>query len=181
MEQLRGALTTPIGTDTEAGTKADQNTNAKTPTAGAKLEDTQECHYDISHVLSSSIARTNIATLQQGLQKQTTYWSGIAWIAGSLSQRIEGLSLQDIDLKQICERLSTCLSLPDAGLADRAEAGQSQASISHGDEETMEAHRAVRSNSNHPSNPTSESTPRILLDDELGTYSQSNGNTPWNL
>lgn len=74
---------------------------------------------DISHAILTSVARTNISTLQRGLENLTKYWSGIAWIAGSLEQRIEGLPMDKIDLVGITEKMATYVSLPDAGLAGR--------------------------------------------------------------
>jgi hypothetical protein len=73
---------------------------------------------DLSHALLTSVATTNISTLQQGLAKQTTYWSGVAWIASALSQRIEGI--QDIDLVNVTEKLESFVSLPDAGIVGQS-------------------------------------------------------------
>ena len=47
----------------------------------------------------------------------TTYWGGIAWIANSLNQRIEGLPVESIDLTGIREQMKTYVSVPDAGIA----------------------------------------------------------------
>ncbi len=73
---------------------------------------------DLSRALLTSVATTNISTLQQGLAKQNTYWSGIAWISSALSQRIEGI--QDVDLVGVTEKLASFVSLPDAGLVGRS-------------------------------------------------------------
>jgi len=77
---------------------------------------------DLSRVLLASVARDNLATLQQGLMKQTRYWSCVARIAASLSQHMEGF--RDIDLGDITEKLATFVSLPDAGFADQYESSR---------------------------------------------------------
>jgi hypothetical protein len=48
-------------------------------------------HADFSRALLQSVAAANISTLQQGLAKQTVYWSGVAWVSAALAQRIEGV------------------------------------------------------------------------------------------
>jgi len=73
---------------------------------------------DLSRALLTSVATTNISTLQQGLAKQNTYWSGTAWILSALGQRIEGI--QDVDLVGVTEKLASFVSLPDAGLVGRS-------------------------------------------------------------
>ena len=75
--------------------------------------------YDLSRALLSSVARNNLATLRSGLEKLTKWWSGIAWISGSLAQQIEGAGVSELDLTQINEQMKTFVSLPDAGLAAR--------------------------------------------------------------
>lgn len=70
---------------------------------------------DLSRALLTSVATTNISTLQQGLQKLATYWYGAEWIAGTLKQRIEGI--HDVDLGLVRENFSSFYSLPDAGIA----------------------------------------------------------------
>lgn len=60
------------------------------------------------------MAKTNISTLQQGLAKQTIYWSGAAWVSGALEQRIEGM--REVDLVNVTEKLNSFVRLPDAGL-----------------------------------------------------------------
>jgi hypothetical protein len=67
-----------------------------------------------------------------GLEKQTIFWSGIAWIAESLKRRIEGIPLQEIDLKKITEQITTFVSLPDPGLAGHSD--QSLADTSNFDD-----------------------------------------------
>ena len=73
----------------------------------------------LSRALLTSVATTNIATLQQGLAKLTTYWSGVAWVAGALTQRIQGIKAQDVDLVNVTETLGSYVSLPDAGSVPR--------------------------------------------------------------
>lgn len=73
---------------------------------------------DLSRALLTSVAKTNIATLQAGLAKQATYWSGVAWVMAALEKRIEGI--QDVDLSGVTEKLKSFVSLPDAGLIGRA-------------------------------------------------------------
>lgn len=70
---------------------------------------------DLSRALLTSVATTNISTLQQGLQKLATYWYGAEWIAGTLRQRIEGI--HDVDLGLVRENFASFYSLPDAGIA----------------------------------------------------------------
>lgn len=74
----------------------------------------------LSRALLTSVATNNISTLQQGLAKQTTYWSGVAWVAGALAQRIEGIGPQDVDLVNVTEKLGSYVSLPDAGSVPRS-------------------------------------------------------------
>lgn len=73
----------------------------------------------LSRALLTSVATNNISTLQQGLAKQTTYWSGVAWVAGALAQRIEGIGAGDVDLVNVTEKLGSYVSLPDAGSVPR--------------------------------------------------------------
>jgi hypothetical protein len=78
-------------------------------------------HADFSRALLQSVAAANISTLQQGLAKQTVYWSGVAWVSAALAQRIEGV--QDVDLVQVTEKLASFVSLPDAGLIGKSSGG----------------------------------------------------------
>ena len=73
----------------------------------------------LSRALLTSVATNNITTLQQGLAKLTTYWSGVAWVAGALNQRIQGIKAQDVDLVNVTETLGSYVSLPDAGSVPR--------------------------------------------------------------
>jgi hypothetical protein len=73
----------------------------------------------LSRALLTSVATNNITTLQQGLAKLTTYWSGVAWVAGALTQRIQGIKAQDVDLVNVTETLGSYVSLPDAGSVPR--------------------------------------------------------------
>ncbi|KAK4687588.1 hypothetical protein P7C73_g2528, partial [Tremellales sp. Uapishka_1] len=64
---------------------------------------------------AASVAANNISTMQQGLSKQTKYWSGIEWIAQALSQRMGGTGAEDIDLASVTEKPTPSISVPDGG------------------------------------------------------------------
>jgi hypothetical protein len=49
----------------------------------------------------------------------TTYWSGVAWVDGALTQRIQGIKAQDVNLVNVTETLGSYVSLPDAGSVPR--------------------------------------------------------------
>ncbi|KAL7419454.1 aminopeptidase [Cryptotrichosporon argae] len=66
--------------------------------------------------LLMSAATTSMSTLQSGLAKQTTYWSGVAWVAGTLAQRIGGIKARDVDLERVQEELKSVVWMPDAGV-----------------------------------------------------------------
>ena len=74
---------------------------------------------ELSRALLTSVATTNITTLQNGLSKQATYWSGVRWILGALEKRIEGFQTQDVDLAAVTEKLKSLISLPDASILGR--------------------------------------------------------------
>ena len=74
---------------------------------------------DLSRQLLTSVATNNISTLQQGLEKQNTYWQGTAWISSALKQRVEGM--EEVDLVRVTEKLASSVSLPDAGLVGRVQ------------------------------------------------------------
>lgn len=76
---------------------------------------------DISRNLLASVANESLITFQQGLSKQTRYWSCVARTTQSLEQHRHGI--HDIDLEDITEKLETVLSLPDSGYAARHEDG----------------------------------------------------------
>lgn len=70
--------------------------------------------------LLNSAAITSIATLRQGLERMTTYWSGISWILGALTHRAAGIPRNDIDLLAAQEQLAPYVSQPDVvGMRDR--------------------------------------------------------------
>lgn len=75
---------------------------------------------DLSRALLTSVATTNLTTLQQGLEKQNKYWAGTAWISSALKQRIEGIGMEEIDLVNVTEKLKSFVSLPDAGLVGKS-------------------------------------------------------------
>lgn len=97
--------------------------------AGENLEpprlETREGKQDFSRALLKSVAATNISTLQQGLARQTDYWSGVAWVSAALAQRIEGV--KDVDLAVLTDKLASHVSLPDPGLVDRTKRGDGNA------------------------------------------------------
>jgi hypothetical protein len=63
----------------------------------------------------------------------TTYWSGVAWVAGALSQRIQGIKAQDVDLVNVTETLGSYVSLPDAGSVPRkSERGRGEVGLTPG-------------------------------------------------
>lgn len=64
--------------------------------------------------LFRSLAVSNVSQLLQGLDRMTTYWSGIAWIAGTVKQRLDGI--HDIDLAKITEQLETYVVVSDPGV-----------------------------------------------------------------
>ena len=93
--------------------------------------DTSSKQHELSRALLTSVATTNITTLQNGLSKQATHWSGVRWILGALEKRIEGFQTQDVDLAAVTEKLKSLISLPDAGyLGRRAETAKDVAPIS---------------------------------------------------
>ncbi|KGB77880.2 hypothetical protein CNBG_3718 [Cryptococcus deuterogattii R265] len=81
--------------------------------------------------LFRSIAVSNVSQLLQGLDRMTTYWSGIAWIAGTVKQRLDGI--HDIDLAKITEQLETYVVVGDPGVI-----GQK-----HGDDQNEESQPAT--------------------------------------
>jgi hypothetical protein len=74
---------------------------------------------ELFRTMLTSVATTSISTLQQGLARQTTYWSGVAWVAGTLAQRISGIHADELDITEVQEQLQTYISIPDAGLVQR--------------------------------------------------------------
>ncbi|WVQ94609.1 hypothetical protein IAU59_001689 [Kwoniella sp. CBS 9459] len=77
--------------------------------------------------LLTSVATSNITTVQQGLTRQTTYWGGIAWVAEALAQRVAGIGASDIDLASITEKLSSSVYVADAGVL-KAPSGENRGS-----------------------------------------------------
>ncbi|KAK8853507.1 hypothetical protein IAR55_004214 [Kwoniella newhampshirensis] len=76
--------------------------------------------FELFKALVTSVAANNISTVQQGLAKQTTYWSGIEWIAEALAQRMGGIGAGDIDLAAVTEKLASSVYVPDAGVLSRS-------------------------------------------------------------
>ena len=89
-----------------------------TPDVSRKDSEDTGKQVDLSRAILTSVATNNISTLQRGLEKQNVYWSGTAWIASALKQRIQGMA--EIDLVGVTEKLASFVSLPDAGLVGRA-------------------------------------------------------------
>ncbi|KAL7424239.1 hypothetical protein Q5752_001825 [Cryptotrichosporon argae] len=122
--RLRAALhMTPIGAvpSTDVGKVVDP-ARASSGAAGAGASSgagaaASGAAVDLSRALLTSVATTNIATLQSGLSKLAVYWVGAEWIAGALGQRIQGV--KDVDLASVNETLGSSVSLPDAGLVGR--------------------------------------------------------------
>jgi hypothetical protein len=108
-----------------ASTVADHVTSE--PTASMSLqrrdavtrptEDASKKQADLFRSLLTSAARSSISTLQQGLARMTTYWSGISWIAGALDQRAAGIPTNDIDLVAVQEQLAPYISQPETVFA----------------------------------------------------------------
>lgn len=71
---------------------------------------------ELFRALLKSVASNNIATLQQGLAKQSTYWSGVAWVAQALEERLSGVAAGSIDLGKVTDKLASFVSVADAGL-----------------------------------------------------------------
>ncbi|ORX40132.1 hypothetical protein BD324DRAFT_260361 [Kockovaella imperatae] len=74
---------------------------------------------ELSRALLVSVAKESVMTLQKGLERQTIYWNSTRWIAQTLAQRVQGISVVDLDLEKITANLETSVSNPDVGLVDR--------------------------------------------------------------
>jgi hypothetical protein len=87
-------------------------------TAGdsAAQAEEKEKEAELFRALLKSVASNNISTLQQGLAKQSIYWSGVAWVAQALEQRLSGVAAGAIDLGVVTEKLASFVSVPDAGV-----------------------------------------------------------------
>ena len=83
---------------------------------------------DLFKSILATVSTENIAGLRKGLAKQTIYWSGVAWVAEALEQRIQGIGASEIDLASVTEKLASVSSIPDAGVLLRTESHQSEAS-----------------------------------------------------
>ena len=88
--------------------------------AGSKCRKTTNQANRATRALLKSVASSNISTLQQGLANQATYWSGVAWVAETLVQRLSGTQAGAIDLVTVTEKLASSVSVPDAGLLHQA-------------------------------------------------------------
>ncbi|WVF67007.1 hypothetical protein IAT40_001750 [Kwoniella sp. CBS 6097] len=88
------------------------------PKAGSLNQDIKDGKKpaELFRSLLTSVAASNITTVQQGLTRQTAYWGGIAWVAEALAQRVAGIGASDIDLASITEKLSSSVYVADAGV-----------------------------------------------------------------
>jgi hypothetical protein len=75
---------------------------------------------DLFKSMLASVSTENIAGLRKGLAKQTIYWSGVAWVAEALEQRIKGILATEIDLAQVMEKIASIASIPDAGALNQS-------------------------------------------------------------
>lgn len=66
--------------------------------------------------LKKTVAANNISTLKAGLEKQSKYWSGVAWVSAALSERLSGVQAGAIDLSAITAKLPSFVSTSDTGL-----------------------------------------------------------------
>lgn len=82
---------------------------------------------DLFWSIQATVSTENIDKLRKGLAKQTIYWSGVAWVAEALEQRIRGIAVGEIDLASVTDKLSSIASIPDAGLLHRSGGGQQMA------------------------------------------------------
>lgn len=87
---------------------------------------------DLFRSMLASVATSSISTLQAGLARQATYWAGVAWVGGTLAQRVAGIRADKVDLAKVTEQLQTYVSMPDAGLVDKREAGGGGGDGGHG-------------------------------------------------
>jgi len=106
---LANALTTRLPT-------AAHSTSSTIDTAPFPITEDKEKESELFQALLKSVASNNIATLQQGLAKQSIYWVGVAWVAQALEQRLSGVAAGAIDLGLVTEKLASFVSVPDAGL-----------------------------------------------------------------
>ncbi|KAK4687889.1 hypothetical protein P7C73_g2220, partial [Tremellales sp. Uapishka_1] len=101
---------------------------------GHPLTEEKKRETDLFRALLKTVASNNISTLQQGLAKQAVYWSGVAWVAQALEQRLSGVAAGAIDLGMVTENLTSFVSVPDAGVlgCGKFEPGLSSSSASEG-------------------------------------------------
>lgn len=81
---------------------------------------------EMFRTLLQSVTSNNITALRQGLIRQTRYWAGVAWVAEVLSQRMSGISMDDIDLKTVTEGLDSTVETTDARLFNQSNDEQRQ-------------------------------------------------------
>ena len=86
---------------------------------------------ELFQALLKSVASNNISTLQQGLAKQSIYWSGVAWVAQALEQRLSGVAAGAIDLGTVTEKLASFVSVGDAGVIRNRDEKIDRSSLRH--------------------------------------------------
>jgi hypothetical protein len=78
---------------------------------------------EMFRTLLQSVTSNNISALRQGLVRQTRYWAGVAWVAEVLTQRMSGISMDDIDLKVVTEGLDSTVATTDARMFTQTKDG----------------------------------------------------------
>jgi len=112
--------------EADAITPSDTSSQGSSPDADEEADETeleQPHARSLSRALLTSVATTNITTLQQGLAKLAKYWYGAEWISGALKQRVQGIKERDVDLVSVRENFDSFVSLPDGGVVRAAEVG----------------------------------------------------------
>ncbi|KIY57023.1 hypothetical protein I307_03761 [Cryptococcus deuterogattii 99/473] len=120
--------------------------------------------------LFRSIAVSNVSQLLQGLDRMTTYWSGIAWIAGTVKQRLDGI--HDIDLAKITEQLETYVVVGDPGVI-----GQKHGDDQNEEESQPATHHELPMNRERVSHDLGMNMESGLFDLDLLLRSNSNAIT----
>jgi hypothetical protein len=75
---------------------------------------------EMFRTLLQSVTSNNITALRQGLIRQTRYWAGVAWVAEVLSQRMSGISMEEIDLRVVTENLESTVATTDARMFNQS-------------------------------------------------------------
>lgn len=98
----------------------DDDENPDIPSIRSVIPDDNGNSTELFKSILTSVSTENIVTLRKGLARQTEYWSGVAWVAEALEQRIRGIGASEIDLASVTEKLASIASVPDAGLLHRS-------------------------------------------------------------